>query len=491
MRKFSLYLVALFLCMAAKAQFTVAVVGGPQFTSVTPAFMLHPDTVSKNSMTRSGINIGFIAQIPLDQKQSLFFRTGVMYSEKGSKVVQGFDTSKVDIVAKQSLLQATSDLSVNYIDAPFNLVYKLPIKGKTKFIIGAGLQASLFYNGKTNFSTVKVKKVHRDSAVKYEYKETIDEDLLVGKGEARYKTVHLSANALAGFEFGRVFLTANYSNALTSFYMANGQSFKFKTIGAHLGIFLGNRHVKKETVKTVIQDTDGDGIPDEQDACPTLAGTALTKGCPDRDGDGIADKDDECPDVAGLLQYKGCPVIDTDGDGIIDREDKCPFVAGSKKYQGCPIPDTDNDGVNDEEDQCPEVAGTKENNGCPQITKEEEEKITKEEEEKVAQVAKQIQFEFGKAELSPSSHAVLDEVVDVLKNNPTSKITIEGHTSGANSESNMKLSQKRAESVKRYFVSKGIVADRITAIGYGSTRPLNPDSQKENQEDRRVELIIL
>ncbi|HYK55150.1 MAG TPA: OmpA family protein, partial [Flavisolibacter sp.] len=265
----------------------------------------------------------------------------------------------------------------------------------------------------------------------------------------------------------------------------------FKTIGAHLGIFLGNRHVKKETVKTVIQDTDGDGIPDEQDACPTLAGTALTKGCPDRDGDGIADKDDECPDVAGLLQYKGCPVIDTDGDGIIDREDKCPFVAGSKKYQGCPIPDTDNDGVNDEEDQCPEVAGTKENNGCPQITKEEEEKITKEEEEKVAQVAKQIQFEFGKAVLSPSSHAVLDEVVDVLKNNPTSKITIEGHTSGANSESNMKLSQKRAESVKKYFVSKGIVADRITAIGYGSTRPLNPDSQKENQEDRRVELIIL
>jgi OmpA-OmpF porin, OOP family len=483
MRKFSLYLSALFFCVAAKAQFTVAVVGGPQFTSVTPAFILHPDTVSKNPMKRSGVNLGFIAQLPVNKKQSLFFRTGVIYSQKGSKVQQQFDTSNVDIVAKQSLLQVTSDLSVNYIDAPLNLVYKLPIKGKTKFIIGAGLQASLFYNGKTNFSTVKIKKVHRDSAVQYEYKETIDEDLLVGKGEARYKTVHLSANALAGFEFGRVFLTANYSNALTSFYAANDQSFKFKTIGVNLGIFLGNRYVKKETAKAVIKDTDGDGIPDEQDACPALAGTALTKGCPDRDGDGIADKDDECPDVAGLLQYKGCPVIDTDGDGINDPEDKCPFIAGSKKYQGCPIPDTDNDGINDEEDQCPAIAGTKENNGCPQITKEEE--------EKVALAAKQIQFEFGKTELSPSSYAVLDEVVNVLKNNPSFKITIEGHTSGANSESNMKLSQKRAESVKIYFVSKGIIVDRITAIGYGSTRPLKPDSQKENPEDRRVELIIL
>jgi OOP family OmpA-OmpF porin len=483
MRKFSLYLVALFLCMAAKAQFTVAVVGGPQFTSVTPAFILHPDTPSKNLMKRSGVNLGFITQVPLDKKQSLFFRTGVIYSEKGSKVVQSFDTSNIDLTLNKSLLSATTQLSVNYIDAPFNLVYKLPIKGKTKFIIGAGLQASLFYNGKTNFSTVKIEKVHRDSAVQYKYKETIDEDLLVGKGEARYKTVHFSANALAGFEFGRVFLTANYSNALTSFYTANGQAFKFTTIGANLGIFLGNRHGKKQTVKTVIKDTDGDGIPDQQDACPALAGAALTKGCPDRDGDGIADMDDECPDVAGLLQYKGCPVIDTDGDGINDPEDKCPFVAGSKKYQGCPIPDTDNDGLNDEEDQCPAVAGSKKNNGCPQITKEQE--------ERVAQAAKQIQFEFGKAELSPSSYAVLDEVVNVLKNNPTFKITIEGHTSGANSDSNMKLSQKRAESVKMYFVSKGIVVDRITAIGYGSTKPLNPDSQKENQEDRRVELIVL
>ncbi|MBS1934455.1 MAG: thrombospondin type 3 repeat-containing protein, partial [Bacteroidetes bacterium] len=69
----------------------------------------------------------------------------------------------------------------------------------------------------------------------------------------------------------------------------------------------------------------------------------------DRDGDGVADDLDACPDVAGLAQFNGCP--DTDGDGIPDKDDKCPNVKGLAKYNGCPIPDTDGDGVNDEEDK--------------------------------------------------------------------------------------------------------------------------------------------
>jgi outer membrane protein OmpA-like peptidoglycan-associated protein len=202
-----------------------------------------------------------------------------------------------------------------------------------------------------------------------------------------------------------------------------------------------------------IKDKDGDGVPNEQDQCPELAGTIATHGCPDKDGDGISDQDDQCPDVAGL-----------------------------KKYNGCPIPDSDKDGVNDEEDKCPSEPGPIENNGCPKITKDQAEKI--------AYAARQIQFEFKKADLSASSYQVLDEVVDILKTNPGLNLRIEGHTSGANSENNMKLSQLRAESVRDYLVSKGIEAKRLTAIGYGSTKPLDPtDSQKENPRDRRVELI--
>ncbi|MBE2231263.1 MAG: thrombospondin type 3 repeat-containing protein, partial [Chitinophagaceae bacterium] len=67
--------------------------------------------------------------------------------------------------------------------------------------------------------------------------------------------------------------------------------------------------------------------------------------------------------LAGRLGKKKEPVViepprppaDTDGDGIIDSLDKCPTQKGIEKYKGCPIPDTDKDGINDEEDKCPTV----------------------------------------------------------------------------------------------------------------------------------------
>lgn len=110
-------------------------------------------------------------------------------------------------------------------------------------------------------------------------------------------------------------------------------------------------------------DTDGDGIADKNDRCPTVAGPANLAGCPDTDGDGIADKDDSCPEVAGLASLQGCP--DTDGDGIADKDDKCPEEAGLSKFGGCP--DTDGDGIMDSEDKCPTEAGPASNKGCPVI----------------------------------------------------------------------------------------------------------------------------
>ncbi|MCX6209492.1 MAG: thrombospondin type 3 repeat-containing protein, partial [Bacteroidetes bacterium] len=85
----------------------------------------------------------------------------------------------------------------------------------------------------------------------------------------------------------------------------------------------------------------------------------------DTDGDGVVDSKDKCPTVKGLVKYSGCPIPDTDKDGINDEEDKCPTVSGTAKYKGCPIPDGDNDGVNDEEDKCPTVAGVARYKGCP------------------------------------------------------------------------------------------------------------------------------
>lgn len=481
MRNFIYFFCCLFVCFTANAQFSVAITGGPQSNSVTPAFTMHMDTVLNKSITRKmGLNFGFVANAALDKKQTLFFRTGVLYSAKGSQVDQYFDTVNVDITKGAYFVQATTKLKLNYIDVPINLLYKLRIKGNTKLLFGWGVQGSLFFNGSSEFSTIKATKEYTNSAPVFEYKQVKNDDLPVGNTSDRYQLVHFSGNALTGLEFGRVFITADYSRGLNHFFKSDQNSFKHQTIGAHLGIYFGSSKTSKPKV---VKDSDNDGINDDLDACPDVQGTELTKGCPDRDGDGIADKEDNCPDQPGTLRDKGCPVPDKDKDGIRDDEDKCPNLAGSKKYEGCPIPDTDHDGVNDEEDKCPTIAGNKDNHGCP--------KVTKEQQQKVSYAAKRIQFEFKKIELSPSSFKQLDEVVNILKMNPTLNIRVEGHTSGPVKETNTILSQKRAESVRDYFIAKGIAPNRIEAKGFGSSKHISKNRDKvENPIDRRVELII-
>ena len=106
-------------------------------------------------------------------------------------------------------------------------------------------------------------------------------------------------------------------------------------------------------------DTDGDGIPDNIDKCPNEAGPLKTRGCPDRDGDGVVDSKDKCPDVPGTIN--GCP--DRDGDGVPDDKDVCPDIKGLIRFAGCP--DSDGDGISDALDLCPDKPGTYANKGCP------------------------------------------------------------------------------------------------------------------------------
>ena len=117
--------------------------------------------------------------------------------------------------------------------------------------------------------------------------------------------------------------------------------------------------------KDEMMDSDGDGLEDEIDLCPQIAGPAALKGCPDKDEDGIPDYRDDCPSVAGIGIFKGCP--DTDGDGISDNDDECPNKAGVKENNGCPaedMMDTDMDGIPDKLDECPNIKGVSPN-GCP------------------------------------------------------------------------------------------------------------------------------
>ncbi len=254
---------------------------------------------------------------------------------------------------------------------------------------------------------------------------------------------------------------------------ANNNLFYSFGLGANIG-------KKKEVIVPVppvpvVVDTDGDGIPDAEDACPTVAGLAKFKGCPDTDKDGIQDSEDKCPTVPGLAQFQGCP--DTDKDGIQDSEDKCPTVPGLARYQGCPIPDTDGDGINDEEDRCPDVPGVIENKGCPKIDFQ----------------ASDVTFQSGKAILLPAGKKELDVLAELLKKNPNVKVSLEGHTDNTGTDKvNDPLSAKRAEAAKAYLVSKGIEADRMETAGFGSKVPVADNKTADGRKlNRRVEVKVL
>ncbi len=227
-------------------------------------------------------------------------------------------------------------------------------------------------------------------------------------------------------------------------------------------------------------DSDEDGIQDTEDKCPTVKGIAKFKGCPDTDDDGIQDSEDKCPTIKGLPQYQGCP--DTDGDGIPDPKDRCPTIPGTVALNGCP--DKDGDGIPDIDDKCPNQAGTAANKGCPEISAAEKLLFDK--------ALRGIQFETGRSTILTASYPIIDEIVRMLSNNNAYNLEINGHTDNTgNAEHNLKLSQDRAEAVKRYITSKGISPDRITTSGFGDTEPVSSNyTAKGRALNRRVEFKV-
>ncbi len=102
-----------------------------------------------------------------------------------------------------------------------------------------------------------------------------------------------------------------------------------------------------------------------------------------------------------------------------------------------------------------------------------------------------INFRSGQDRFRSASYAIMDNVATVLKQNPSMNVTIEGHTdSQGASAANKALSQKRANAVKAYLVSKGISASRMTAIGYGEERPIADNKYADGRaKNRRVVFI--
>jgi len=179
----------------------------------------------------------------------------------------------------------------------------------------------------------------------------------------------------------------------------------------------------------------------------------------------------------------GCP--DADGDGVADKDDKCPQVKGPKENGGCPWPDTDGDGVLDKDDRCVDVKGTVANNGCPEISEEQILKLNA--------YAKTILFNSGKATFQQQTFPVLQSIVAILKEYPSSKFSIEGHTDSDGKDAmNQKLSEDRAAAVKNYLVENGIASDRLSSTGYGESKPIDSNKTKKGKaNNRRVEVKLV
>ncbi len=279
-------------------------------------------------------------------------------------------------------------------------------------------------------------------------------------------------------------------------------------------------------------DNDKDGIPDVTDKCPNEPAPGTKDGCPvrellDRDGDKIPDNLDKCPDdpedYDGFEDSDGCPEPDNDKDGVPDKSDSCPGtdddkadgfartkedMDGYKDDDGCPDPDNDHDRICDPNndiqgnlkiwsdqckglDKCPNEPetynGYQDEDGCPDKGKVivQKERIL---------IMEKVYFETNKAIIKPVSYNILNAVAATLKANPQIKqIEIQGHTDERGSDDyNLRLSDDRANAVRRYLINRGVESSRLLAKGYGETKPV---CYRHNEScwsrNRRVEFIIL
>jgi len=213
----------------------------------------------------------------------------------------------------------------------------------------------------------------------------------------------------------------------------------------------------------------------------------ITKMVRDADGDGVPDDDDRCPGTAPGVNVDGmgCP-RDGDRDGVPDASDACPRTpAGvSVDRRGCAL-DSDDDGVADHLDACPDTPRGEEvdRRGCPA---EEEEDVS-------ASIELKLEFDFDSDKLRPEHYSEIERVAEFMEEYPQTSAQLEGHTDSRGTEAyNQALSERRAYAVRDYLIDEAdIDPRRITAVGYGESRPAaTNDTDEGRQRNRRVNAVI-
>ncbi len=260
------------------------------------------------------------------------------------------------------------------------------------------------------------------------------------------------------------------------------------------------RGVEIERPEPAPGDADGDGILDPDDECPNdpedFDAYEDVDGCPedqDQDGDGIPDTTDACPvepeDGDGYQDEDGCPEPDNDLDGIVDQADRCPSepedLDGFQDADGCPDLDNDGDTIQDATDNCPNEPGPADEQGCPRVYQDVEVTSTG------IVIHQRVYFEYNRAVIRDRSFPILNTVAQVLRDFPDITIEVQGHTDDRGSdEYNLRLSGERAEAVRSYLMRQGTPAHRLTARGYGESRPIDTNRTDAGRAtNRRVEFV--
>lgn len=207
------------------------------------------------------------------------------------------------------------------------------------------------------------------------------------------------------------------------------------------------------------KDSDGDGLMDDEEA--KLGTDPFNK---DTDGDGLSDGDE-------VKVYKTNPLNpDSDFDGLNDGQEVLTYKTNPNDR------DTDKGGVADGHE----------------VIEDHTNPLDPSDDLMLFEVY--IQFDYDTTVIKPQYFTELDHVIRVLSRNPQATAVIEGHADRrvrSSEKYNQDLSERRAEAVKSYIVGKGVGDGRLTAVGYGFSRPkVQPDLVNGNPENRRVEIYI-
>lgn len=178
------------------------------------------------------------------------------------------------------------------------------------------------------------------------------------------------------------------------------------------------------------------------------------------------------------------PPADMDGDGVVDAADQCPATpkgAGVDRV-GCPL-DSDRDGVADYKDSCPGTAAgvSVDSKGCEVVKY------------KAVSVNLNVQFGNNSADVESAYATQMQALAYVLKADPSSTVTIKGHTDSLGAaDYNQQLSQRRAEAVAKYMIDNyGVAASQVKAVGYGESQPVADNATAAGRaKNRRVEAEV-